>query len=120
LVLSIWGQLAKPDKPSHYFNFSLLEDEKRRVEMLQAWEGKLPKPSSDLEWALWLEATTRRVLACIVRLTKESVAWEERRLKRIQRRSNWLRSSSNKTQLMNKCGTSCPNRKESYKRSSKP
>jgi len=42
--------------------------------MLQAWEGKLPKPSSDLEWALWLEATTRRVLACIVRLTKESVA----------------------------------------------
>jgi hypothetical protein len=30
--------------------------------MLQAWEGELPKPSSVLEWAPWLEAATRRVL----------------------------------------------------------
>jgi hypothetical protein len=39
--------------------------------MLQAWEGELPKPSSDLEWAPWLEAATKRVLTCNVRLTKE-------------------------------------------------
>jgi hypothetical protein len=38
--------------------------------MLQAWEGELPKPSNNLEWAPWLEATTKRVLACNVRLTK--------------------------------------------------
>jgi hypothetical protein len=33
-VLSIWGQPAIPDKSSHYFDSSLLENEKGRVEML--------------------------------------------------------------------------------------
>jgi hypothetical protein len=61
LVLSIWGQPAILDKSSHYFDSSLLEDEKGRAKMLQAWEGELPKPSSDLKWAPWLEAATRRV-----------------------------------------------------------
>jgi hypothetical protein len=36
LVLSIWGQSTIPDKSFHYFYSSLLEDEKGRVEMLQA------------------------------------------------------------------------------------
>jgi hypothetical protein len=71
LVLTIWGQLAIPNKPSHYFYSFLLKDEKGRVEMLQAWEGELPKPSSDSKWAPWLEAATRRVLACNMRLEKE-------------------------------------------------
>jgi hypothetical protein len=71
LVLSIWGQLAILDKLSHYFDSSLLEDEKGRIEMLQVWEGELPKPSSDSKWAPWLEATTRRVLACNAQLMKE-------------------------------------------------
>jgi len=39
--------------------------------MFQAWEGELLKPSNNLEWALWLKVTTRRVLACNARLTKE-------------------------------------------------
>ncbi len=39
--------------------------------MLQAWERELPKPSSDSEWAPWLEAATRRVFACNARLAKE-------------------------------------------------
>jgi hypothetical protein len=39
--------------------------------MLQAWEGELLKPLNDSEWAPWLEAATRRVLACNTRLTKE-------------------------------------------------
>jgi hypothetical protein len=39
--------------------------------MLQAWEGELPKPLNDSEWAPWLEAATRRVLACNTRLAKE-------------------------------------------------
>jgi hypothetical protein len=64
LVLSIWGQPNIINKLSHYFDSSLLKAEKRRVEMLQAWEGELPKPSSDSEWAPWLEAATIRVLAC--------------------------------------------------------
>ncbi len=51
LVLFIWGQPNIPNKPSHYFDFSLLKDEKGRAEMLQAWEGELPKPSSDSKWA---------------------------------------------------------------------
>jgi hypothetical protein len=71
LVLSIWGQPVIFNKPFHYFDSSLLEDEKGRVEMLQASEGELPKPSSDLEWAPWLEAATRRILACNAQLMKE-------------------------------------------------
>jgi hypothetical protein len=39
--------------------------------MLQTWEGELPKLSSDSKWAPWLEAATRRVLACNVLLAKE-------------------------------------------------
>jgi hypothetical protein len=64
LVLSIWAQPAILDKSSHYFDSSLLEDEKGRAKMLQVWEGELPKPSSDSEWAPWLEAVTRGILAC--------------------------------------------------------
>jgi hypothetical protein len=56
---------------SHYFDSSLLKDEKGRAEMLQAWEGELPKPLNDLEWAPWLEAATKKVLACNTRLAKE-------------------------------------------------
>jgi hypothetical protein len=47
--------------------------------MLQAWEGELPKPLNDSEWAPWLEAATRRVFSCNTRLTKE-----RRRLKGAQ------------------------------------
>jgi hypothetical protein len=120
LVLSIWGQPTILDKPSHYFDSSVLEDEKRKVEMLQAWEGELPKPSNNSEWAPWLEVATRRVLACNARLAKES-----RRLKGAQVRAHAKKiqlpgNSSNETQLTNKCGTSCLNRKESWQRSSKP
>jgi hypothetical protein len=39
--------------------------------MLQVWEGELPKPSSDSKWAPWLEAVTRRILACNKQLAKE-------------------------------------------------
>jgi hypothetical protein len=83
LVLSIWGQPTTPDKSFHYFDSSLLKDEKGRVKMLQAWEGELPKPSSDLEWAPWLEAATKRVLACNALLAKE-----RRRLKGVQVRAH--------------------------------
>jgi hypothetical protein len=76
-------------KLSHYFDSSLLKDEKGRVEMLQAWEGELPKPSSDSEWAPWLEATTRKVLAYNTRLVKE-----RRRLREMQ-----VRVHSKKIQL---------------------
>jgi endonuclease/exonuclease/phosphatase family metal-dependent hydrolase len=51
LLLSIWGQPDIPDNLSHYFDSSLLKDEKGRAEMLQAWEGELPKPLNDSEWA---------------------------------------------------------------------
>jgi hypothetical protein len=71
LVLSIWGQLDIPNKLSHYFDSSLLKDEKGRAEMLQTWEGELPKPLNDSKWAPWLEAATRRVLACNIRLAKK-------------------------------------------------
>ncbi len=71
LVLSIWGHPTIPNKPSHYFDFPLLKDEKKRVEMLQAWEGELPKPSNNSKWAPWLEAVIRRILACNERLAKE-------------------------------------------------
>jgi hypothetical protein len=63
LVVSIWGQHAILNKLSHYFDSSLLEDEKGRIKMLQAWKGELPKPLSNSEWALSLEVATKRVLA---------------------------------------------------------
>jgi hypothetical protein len=119
LILSKWGQPDIPDKLSHYFDSSLLEDEKGKVEMLQAWEGKLPKPSSDLEWAPWLEATTRRILACNARLAKERRRLRGAQVKTHSKKIQLAESSSNGTQLTNKCGTSCPNRKESWQRSSK-
>jgi hypothetical protein len=36
LVLSIWGQPDIPNKLFHYFDFSLLKDEKGKTKMLQA------------------------------------------------------------------------------------
>jgi hypothetical protein len=68
---------------SHYFDSSLLKDEKGRIEMLQAWEGELPKPLSDSEWAPWLEAATIRKLAYNARLEKE-----RRRLRAAQVRTH--------------------------------
>jgi hypothetical protein len=90
LVLSIWAQPAILDKSSHYFDFSLIEDEKGRAELLQAWEGELPKPSSDSKWAPWLEAATRGILACNAQLTKE-----RRRLK-----GTHVRTHAKKIQLV--------------------
>jgi hypothetical protein len=113
LVLSIWGQSDIPDKLSHYFDFSLFKDEKGITEMLQAWEGELPKPLNDSEWAPWLEAATRRILACNTRLTKERRRLRGCKLECTPRKSSWLKNSSSETQLTNKCGRSCPNRKQS-------
>jgi hypothetical protein len=82
----------------NYFDSSLLKDEKRRAEMLQAWEGELPKPLNDLEWAPWLEAATRRVLACNTRLAKD-----KRRLRGAQ-----VRVHAKKIQLVEKIAPAGP------------
>jgi hypothetical protein len=87
--------------------------------MLQAWEGELPKPSSDSKWAPWLEATTRKVLPCNAKLAKERRCLRGAHVRAHTKKIQLAESSSNGTQLTNKCGTSCSNRKESWQRSSK-
>jgi hypothetical protein len=39
--------------------------------MLQVWEGEMPKPTGETEWAPWLEAATQRVMASNALLDKE-------------------------------------------------
>jgi hypothetical protein len=71
LVISVWGQPVDPPKQKRYFDSSLLGNEKCKATMLQAWEGEMPKPTRDTEWAPWLEAATQRVMACNALLAKE-------------------------------------------------
>lgn len=70
LVITIWGQSVAPNKPAHYFDTSLLDEEECKAAMLQAWEGDLPSPTNDREWPTWLEAASTRVMRCNTCLVK--------------------------------------------------
>lgn len=71
LIIKIWGSLPPPDKKSHYFDASLLGEEKLRMELLKAWEGDAIKPSTGRGWAAWLEEASERVASCNARMSKE-------------------------------------------------
>jgi hypothetical protein len=47
LIISIWGQATGTDKPACYFDTSLLEEEKSKATLLQAWAGDSLTPPSD-------------------------------------------------------------------------
>jgi exonuclease III len=71
LCIKIWGNLDSAKSTSGYFDASLLNDESKKKEILQAWIGEDPLPTSDQGWAPWLEAATDRATQCNRRLSKE-------------------------------------------------
>jgi exonuclease III len=47
LIISIWGQATGTYKPACYFDTSLLEEEKSKAALLQAWAGDSLTPPND-------------------------------------------------------------------------
>jgi len=70
LIISIWGQATGTDESARYFDTSLLEEEKNKAALFQAWAGNSLTPPSDQGWAYWIEATIKRVMICNNRLAK--------------------------------------------------
>jgi hypothetical protein len=70
LIISIWGPTTGTDKPARYFDTSLLEEEKSKAALLQAWAGDSLTPPSNQGWAYWIEAAIKRVMICNNRLAK--------------------------------------------------
>jgi hypothetical protein len=71
LIIKIWGRHDAPKNTSSFFDISLLRDERRKKEMLEAWAGDAPLPTNDQDWPPWLEAATDRVTQCNRCLAKE-------------------------------------------------
>jgi len=71
LSIKIWGRHDTPKSMSSYFDVSLLSDERKKKDMLEAWIGDAPLPTNDQDWAPWLEAATDRATQCNHRLSKE-------------------------------------------------
>jgi hypothetical protein len=46
-IISIWGQATGIDKPTCYFDTSLLEEEKSKAALHQAWAGDSLTPPND-------------------------------------------------------------------------
>jgi hypothetical protein len=71
VCIKIWGRLGPSQNTPGYFNVSLLSDEQRKKDMLEAWIGEAPLPTIDQNWAPWLEAATERITLCNRRLSKK-------------------------------------------------
>ncbi len=71
VCIKIWGSLGPSQNTPGYFDVSLLSDERRRKDMLEAWIGEDSLPTIDQNWAPWLEAATERTTQRNRRLSKE-------------------------------------------------
>jgi exonuclease III len=71
LVLTICGRPSPPPTPINYFDTALLKEEAPRAALLDAWTGTQPTPSQDVEWPVWLEEASGRVLKCNLRIARE-------------------------------------------------
>jgi hypothetical protein len=71
LTIMIWGHHDAPKNTSSYFDISLLNDEGKKKEMLEAWIGDAPPPTNDQDWPSWLETALDRATQCNRRLAKE-------------------------------------------------
>jgi hypothetical protein len=71
LTITIWGRHDAPKNTSSYFDISLLSDEGKKKEMLEAWIKDVSLPTNDQDWSLWLEAAINRATQCNYRLAKE-------------------------------------------------
>lgn len=70
LIITMWGHHSPPNNPSRFFDASLLNEEKSKGEMLEAWNRDSPCPTNGRDWASWLEVAIRRVANCNTRLAK--------------------------------------------------
>jgi hypothetical protein len=71
LTISIWGHHPPPNNPSRFFDATVLNEEKGKIELLNAWTGDSARPSTGRGWAEWLEEAMERVAICNKRLAKE-------------------------------------------------
>jgi hypothetical protein len=71
LSIKIWGRHDTPKSTSGYFDVSLLSDERKKKDMLEAWIGDALLPTNDQDWAPWLQVATDRATQCNRRLSKE-------------------------------------------------
>jgi exonuclease III len=84
LVITIWGRPSSTPTAIKYFDTTLLREDRSKAAILDAWRGTQPPPSLDADWPRWLEAATRRVLACNGRLAREKRGAKGARIKELQ------------------------------------
>jgi len=86
LVLTIWGRTSAPPTPTTYFDTTLLKEEGSRSTLLDAWTGTQPTPSQDAEWPTWLEAASRRMLQCNIKIAQEKMKAKGARVRNLQQK----------------------------------
>jgi hypothetical protein len=59
----------------------VLNEEKGKTELLNAWSGDTTRASNDRDWVEWLEGAMKRVVNCNTRLTKEKRRAQGARIK---------------------------------------
>ncbi|CAK9871208.1 unnamed protein product [Sphagnum jensenii] len=64
VCIKIWGSLGPCQNAPGYFDVAPLSDEKIKKDLLEAWLGEAPLPTTDQNWAPWLEAATERTTQC--------------------------------------------------------
>jgi exonuclease III len=84
LVITIWGRPSSTPTAVKFFDTTLLREDRSRAAILDAWRGTQPPPSLDADWPGWLEAATRRVLACNGRLAREKRQAKGARIRELQ------------------------------------
>jgi hypothetical protein len=71
LTIAIWGNHPPPNNPTCFFDTTVLNEEKGKMELLNAWARDAARPSTGRDWVEWLEKAMERVANCNKRLAKE-------------------------------------------------
>jgi hypothetical protein len=71
LTTTTWGHHPPLNNPTLFFDATVLNEEKGKMELLNAWAGDAARPSTGRDWAEWLEEGMERVTNCNKRLAKE-------------------------------------------------
>ncbi|CAK9198176.1 unnamed protein product [Sphagnum troendelagicum] len=71
LTITIWGHHPPPNNPTRFFDATMLNEEKGKMELLNVWAGDVARPSTSRDWVEWLEEAMERVANCNKRLAKE-------------------------------------------------